>query len=534
MHASKGRTRRALGRREGPSGRVRWPSAGPTSPWPRATASCASSKGERSPTGARFPGPIDPSRGATSRFDPSPGSSRVVVVEPPPGVAFPDAVACAFDTRGAVLTVAYSDRSVFRGTRARRSTAARRFPSEAVFRALRRRLGGRAAPGSRARARDRAARDVRHLRRRRQRPAVASRRARRANRRRRGLWTSIRLIRVPIPPRTRAVRVMYATPDKSRGGCRAQGGGETSGRRGERGGGRGGLAVTRFVASPRGPTAGSSSVGDAAGNVRVFDLASRTERLRLAAHDAEVLAWRTDRPRTGPVAGRVRPDVRVVTRQRGVSDTFDVVADAEAPEIRLVSCGRDGLVHTYDASLGPDGSPGTYRLEETIDDHDAAVTGARISGLGSDATLVTCGADRKVIFRRLAPLKRVRSKANRRPRTTLATPTSTSPRELSRRRRCRAERFTAWTSAPAVARARRRARTVGLGFGRRAPESRRARVLARMRAPGRRSASRWTTPARSRRCPTSTRWFGLYDARTGALVGRCAGHGDAATCLRDK
>mmetsp|Transcript_4867 Transcript_4867/g.21693 ORF Transcript_4867/g.21693 Transcript_4867/m.21693 type:complete len:270 (+) Transcript_4867:2591-3400(+) len=29
-----------------------------------------------------------------------------------------------------------------------------------------------------------------------------------------------------------------------------------------------------------------------------------------------------------------------------------------------------------------------------------------------------------------------------------------------------------------------------------------------MRAPGRRFASRWTIPARSRRCPTSTRWFG--------------------------
>ena len=31
-------------------------------------------------------------------------------------------------------------------------------------------------------------------------------------------------------------------------------------------------------------------VGDGCGNVRVFDLGSRTERLRLAAHDAEVLS----------------------------------------------------------------------------------------------------------------------------------------------------------------------------------------------------------------------------------------------------
>ena len=32
---------------------------------------------------------------------------------PPSGVSFPDAIACAFDTDGTALTVAYSDRSVF-------------------------------------------------------------------------------------------------------------------------------------------------------------------------------------------------------------------------------------------------------------------------------------------------------------------------------------------------------------------------------------------------------------------------------------
>ena len=54
-----------------------------------------------------------------AELDASPGSTRhpaapATSFEPPPGVAFPDAVACAFDTRGVVLTVAYSDRSVFR------------------------------------------------------------------------------------------------------------------------------------------------------------------------------------------------------------------------------------------------------------------------------------------------------------------------------------------------------------------------------------------------------------------------------------
>ena len=159
--------------------------------------------------------------------------------------------------------------------------------------------------------------------------------------------------------------------------------------------------------------AATSAVGDAAGNVRVFDLASRTERLRLAAHDAEVLCVAY-----GPSsAEKSKGGTNVVRTSASSPDSagFPFVAEAEAPELRLVSCGRDRLVHTYDASLAPDGSPGTYLLEETIDDHDAAVTGARIAGLGSDATLVTCGADRKVIFRRLAPLKRVRSKTNNNP-----------------------------------------------------------------------------------------------------------------------
>ena len=38
---------------------------------------------------------------------------EVCETSPPSGVSFPDAIACAFDTDGTALTVAYSDRSVF-------------------------------------------------------------------------------------------------------------------------------------------------------------------------------------------------------------------------------------------------------------------------------------------------------------------------------------------------------------------------------------------------------------------------------------
>ena len=316
---------------------------------------------------------------------------------------------------------------------------------------------------------------------------------------------------------------MYATPDKSREAAALR----AVEKQADDGANEAAVAAAvghalRCVAAR--PDGGELVVGDAAGNVRVFDLASRTERLRLAAHDAEVLCVAY-----GPSADRTGGGVRTSASSPD-SAGFPFVADAEAPEIRLVSCGRDGLVHTYDASLEPDGSPGTYRLEETIDDHDAAVTGARISGLGSDATLVTCGADRKVIFRRLARLKRVRSKTNddldnpRNPnvnRPTRAFATETMPRgTVHGVDVCAGGR----TCATVGADGRLRVWSMGTGKPTRAfpcaDEGAGEAVCVAVDDAGALAAVSHVDKV-----------VRVYDARTGALVGRCAGHGDAATCL---
>ena len=445
--------------------------------------------------------------------------------EPPPGVAFPDAVACAFDTRGAVLTVAYSDRSVFLWD-ARSSID-----------------GGSSVPVpvKRFYAHSAAVWGVAPL------PPAASERGIAPS----GTFAtcaadgSVRLWHLgerdertggdPERPSglfhpgsdpaadSRMCGVMYATPDKSReaAALRAVEKQADDGANEAAVAAAGGHALRCVAARPDG---GELVVGDAAGNVRVFDLASRTERLRLAAHDAEVLCVAY-----GPSADRTGGGVRTSASSPD-SAGFPFVADAEAPEIRLVSCGRDGLVHTYDASLEPDGSPGTYRLEETIDDHDAAVTGARISGLGSDATLVTCGADRKVIFRRLARLKRVRSKANddldnpRNPnvnRPTRAFATETMPRgTVHGVDVCAGGR----TCATAGADGRLRVWSTGTGKPTRAfpcaDEGAGEAVCVAVDDAGALAAVSHVDKV-----------VRVYDARTGALVGRCAGHGDAATCL---
>ncbi len=455
--------------------------------------------------------------GLTRRRAPATSSS-----EPPPGVAFPDAVACAFDTRGAVLTVAYSDRSVFlwdaRSSIDGGSSVPNPLPVRRFF------------------AHSAAVWGVAPL------PPAASERgiAQRGTFATCAADGSVRLWhlgerdertggdpeRPPsgfFHPGSDPAGVMYATPDKSREPAalkavekQADGGANEAAVAAA-----GGHALRCVAARPDG---GELVVGDAAGNVRVFDLASRTERLRLAAHDAEVLCVAY-----GPSADRSGGGVRTSASSPD-SAGFPFVADAEAPEIRLVSCGRDGLVHTYDASLEPDGSPGTYRLEETIDDHDAAVTGARISGLGSDATLVTCGADRKVIFRRLANLKRVRSKTNDNPdnprnpnvnRPTRAFATETMPRgTVHGVDVCAGGR----TCATAGADGRLRVWSTGTGKPTRAfpcaDEGAGEAVCVAVDDTGALAAVSHVD-----------RVVRVYDARTGALVGRCAGHGAVATCL---
>ena len=250
-------------------------------------------------------------------------------------------------------------------------------------------------------------------------------------------------------------------------------------------------------------------VGDGCGNVRVFDLASRTERLRLAAHDAEVLSVAY-----GPNA--CADDTAVRTSASSPDSTgFPFVDTAEAPEQRLVSSGRDGLVHIYDASLNSDGSPGVYRLEDTVDDHDAAVTGAVIAGLGSECKLVTTGADRKVIFRNLAPLSRVKKSQTKASKASKAFASETMPRGVVHGVALDTRGKTCVTAG-----ADGRLRLWSIANGK-AP----GRTRARTRARARRCEWTRTRTAGSPRCHTPIRRFACTTSRAVYSWGGASGTG---------
>ena len=204
------------------------------------------------------------------------------------------------------------------------------------------------------------------------------------------------------------------------------------------------------------------------------------------------------------------------------STGFPFVDTAEAPEQRLVSSGRDGLVHIYDASLNSDGSPGVYRLEDTVDDHDAAVTGAVIAGLGSECKLVTTGADRKVIFRNLAPLSRVKkSQASKGTKASKAFASETMPRGVVHGVALDARGKTCVTAG-----ADGRLRLWSIANG----KTTRAYPCA---DEGAGEALRVDADPHGRFAAVShaDKTVRVYDVKSGVLVGRCVGHGTAVTAL---
>ena len=188
----------------------------------------------------------------------------------------------------------------------------------------------------------------------------------------------------------------------------------------------------------------------------------------------------------------------------------------------MVSSGRDGLVHIYDASLNSDGSPGVYRLEDTVDDHDAAVTGAVIAGLGSECKLVTTGADRKVIFRNLAPLSRVKkSQASKGTKASKAFASETMPRGVVHGVALDARGKTCVTAG-----ADGRLRLWSIANG----KTTRAYPCA---DEGAGEALRVDADPHGRFAAVShaDKTVRVYDVKSGVLVGRCVGHGTAVTAL---
>jgi len=100
-------------------------------------------------------------------------------------------------------------------------------------------------------------------------------------------------------------------------------------------------------------------VGDQAGTLRVFDSVTLKLLLQQEAHDCEVLC-------------------------------LDYSPLMQGGSCLAASGSRDTLIHVFDVQAG-------YALLQTLDEHSAAVTGVRFTAGGKG--LVSCGADRSIIFR---------------------------------------------------------------------------------------------------------------------------------------
>lgn len=103
------------------------------------------------------------------------------------------------------------------------------------------------------------------------------------------------------------------------------------------------------------------AAGDARGNLRVFSLVTLQLVMLKEAHDAEILS-------------------------------LDYSAPSLDGVCYLASSSRDMLVHVYDMSRG-------YELVGTCDAHSGAVTAVRFSAHGGLLALLSCSADKSVVFR---------------------------------------------------------------------------------------------------------------------------------------
>ncbi|XP_046980960.1 mitogen-activated protein kinase-binding protein 1 isoform X1 [Schistocerca americana] len=102
--------------------------------------------------------------------------------------------------------------------------------------------------------------------------------------------------------------------------------------------------------------------GDRAGNIRIHRLQDLQELCRIEAHDAEVLCLEYSKPESG--------------------HRF------------LASASRDRLIHVF--SVDND-----YNFLQTLDDHSSSITAVRFLNIHDQLQMVSCGADKSIIFRQL-------------------------------------------------------------------------------------------------------------------------------------
>ncbi|XP_076129338.1 mitogen-activated protein kinase-binding protein 1-like [Alosa pseudoharengus] len=100
--------------------------------------------------------------------------------------------------------------------------------------------------------------------------------------------------------------------------------------------------------------------GDRTGTLRVHNLSSMEEILKVDAHDAEILCLEYSKPETG---------LRL-----------------------LATAGRDRLIHVLNAEED-------YSLLQTLDEHSSSITAVRFAAADGKVKMISCGADKSVYFR---------------------------------------------------------------------------------------------------------------------------------------
>ncbi|CAF1144497.1 unnamed protein product [Adineta steineri] len=110
----------------------------------------------------------------------------------------------------------------------------------------------------------------------------------------------------------------------------------------------------------------SLAIGDRNGNIRILDMQTFKQIALVEAHDSEVLS-------------------------------VDYGQSSEMGVTFLASSSRDRFVHVFDITKD-------YQLVATLDDHSAAITAVRftVSSITSNLQLISCSADKSLIFRSLS------------------------------------------------------------------------------------------------------------------------------------
>uniref|UniRef100_A0A2K6TQZ2 Mitogen-activated protein kinase-binding protein 1 n=1 Tax=Saimiri boliviensis boliviensis TaxID=39432 RepID=A0A2K6TQZ2_SAIBB len=117
------------------------------------------------------------------------------------------------------------------------------------------------------------------------------------------------------------------------------------------------VGIRSVCVSPNGQHLAS---GDRMGTLRVHELHSLSEMLKVEAHDSEILCLEYSKPDTGLKL--------------------------------LASASRDRLIHVLDAGR-------EYSLQQTLDEHSSAITAVKFAASDGQVRMISCGADKSIYFR---------------------------------------------------------------------------------------------------------------------------------------